>query len=248
MSEDKVKTELISDFNTHINTINRLPLHPKNKLNIITRYVYSKVRWRFSINKLGETWVKQNLDSIVKEYVKRWLHLPQNANMSHLYLPTKYLGLTFSLPSDTYACCQLSTRNILGTSQNLEIRELYKFTKHKFIKEDAIANRTNKDKLSDRIAKENIEKILGDINGLNEQNVILQAITQSCSCNALINWQKVYDDFPENIPRIHSESTYIHKPNNTNLLRWKKLTPHFVLYAKRIIKRNYICQTIVQQP
>ena len=44
MSEDKVKTELISDFNTYINTINRLPLHPKNKLNIITRYVYSKVR------------------------------------------------------------------------------------------------------------------------------------------------------------------------------------------------------------
>ena len=65
MSEGKVKTELISDFNTHINTINRLPLHPKNKLNIITRYVYSKVRWRFSIHKLGETWVKQNLDSIV---------------------------------------------------------------------------------------------------------------------------------------------------------------------------------------
>ena len=37
----------------------------------------------FSIYKLGETWVKQNLDSIVKEYVKRWLHLPQIAITSH---------------------------------------------------------------------------------------------------------------------------------------------------------------------
>ena len=61
-----------------------------------------------SIYKLGKTWVRQNLDSIVKVYVKHWLHLPQNGNMSHLYLPTKHLGLKFSLHSDIYACCQLS--------------------------------------------------------------------------------------------------------------------------------------------
>ena len=120
--------------------------------------------------KSGETWVKQNLDSTVKEYVKCWLHLPENANMSHLYLPTKHLSLKFSLPSDIDACCQLSTRNILKTSQNLKIQELYQLTKHKFTKEDVIANKTNKDKLSNRIAKENIEKILGDTNGLKEQS------------------------------------------------------------------------------
>ena len=142
-------------------------------MNIITRYVNSKVRWRFSIYTLAKTWVKEKLDSIVKEYVKRWFRLPQNANLSHLYLPTKHLGVKFSLPSDIHPCCQLTTRDILKTSQNLEIQELYQLTKHKFIKEHLIANKTNKDKLSDRIAKENIEKILGDINGLKEQNVIL---------------------------------------------------------------------------
>ena len=47
MSVDKVESELISGFNSYLDTINRLPLHPKNKLNIVTRYVYSKVRWRF---------------------------------------------------------------------------------------------------------------------------------------------------------------------------------------------------------
>ena len=95
----------------------RLPLHPKNKLNIIARYV----RWHFSIYKVGKTWVKQNLESIVKEYLKQWLRLPQNANLRHLHQPTKPLGLNFSLPFDIYAYIQLSTRNILKTSQNLEI-------------------------------------------------------------------------------------------------------------------------------
>ena len=83
----------------------------------------------------------------------RWVHLSQNANMSHLYLPTKHLGLRFSLPSDIYAFCQLSTRNLLKTSQNLEIQELYQLTKHKFIKEYVTANKTNKDKLSDEITE-----------------------------------------------------------------------------------------------
>ena len=140
MSVGKVKSELISDFNSYTDTVNRLLLHPKNKLNIITRYNYRKVRWRFSIYKLGKTWAKQNPDPIIKEYVKRSLRLPRNDTLSHLYLPTKHLGLKFSLPSDIYACYQLSTTLILKTSRNLEIE----LTKHKFIKEDVIANKTNK--------------------------------------------------------------------------------------------------------
>ena len=94
--------------------------------------------------------------------------------------------------------------------QNLEIQELCQFTKHKFIKEDVIANKANNGKLSDRIVKQNIKKILGDINGLKEQKVILQAITQSCSCNTLINGQMVCDYLPENIDKILEKmsSTY----------------------------------------
>ena len=140
-----------------------------------------------------------------------------------MYLPTKHLGLKFSLPSDIYACCQLSTRNILKTSQNLETQELCQLTKLKFIKEDATANKANKDKLSDRIAKKNIEKILGNINGLKEQKVILQEITQSCSCNALINKRKVCKDLPENIYVFIRKTLMFTLPNNTNLLRWEEV-------------------------
>ena len=80
--------------------------------------------------------------------------------MGHLYLPTKHLGLNFSLPSDIYACCQLSTRNILKTSQNLVIQELYQLKKHKFIKEDLIANKINKDKSSDKLRNRTLKKFL----------------------------------------------------------------------------------------
>ena len=73
MSTEHVKNKLITDFNKYISTLNQLPLHPKNKLQVISKFIYSKIRWRFSIYRLSETWVIQNLDSIIKEYVKRWL-------------------------------------------------------------------------------------------------------------------------------------------------------------------------------
>ena len=107
--------------------------------------------------------------------------------------------------------------------QNLEIQELCQFTKHKFIKEDVIANKTNNGKLSDRIVKQNIKKILGDINGLKEQKVILQAITQSCSCNALINGQMVCDYLPENIYVFVRRPLIFTLLINSNLLRSKNV-------------------------
>ena len=110
MKPDHFKAQLITEISKYMDILNRLSLHPKNKLQIILRYVYSKLRWRFSIYRLSETWVAQNLDSTIKEYVKRWLHLPQSANFRHLYLPAKQLGLQFSLPSDIYSACQITTK------------------------------------------------------------------------------------------------------------------------------------------
>ena len=113
MSTEHEKNESITDFNKYISILNQLPLHPKNKLQVISKFIYSKIRWRFSIYRLSETWVIQNVDSIIKEYVKRWLQLPQSTNFRHVHLPTKQLGMKFSLPSDVYLASQSITRKFL---------------------------------------------------------------------------------------------------------------------------------------
>ena len=125
MCIEHVKNELTTDFNQYISILNQLPLHPRNKLQVISKFIYSKIRWRFSIYRLSETWVIQNLDSIIKEYVKRWLQLPQSANFHYLYLITKQLDMKFSLPSDVYLGSQSITRKILKASDSKEIQEFY---------------------------------------------------------------------------------------------------------------------------
>ena len=59
MNTDSVQQALVTEMNEYLNKLDRLPLHAKNKLLIINRYIYSKLRWRFSIYIICETWVKQ---------------------------------------------------------------------------------------------------------------------------------------------------------------------------------------------
>ena len=49
MSCETIKTELIEELTKYLEKIHRLPLHPKCKLELIPKYVYSKFRWILSI-------------------------------------------------------------------------------------------------------------------------------------------------------------------------------------------------------
>ena len=92
---DEIKKELELELTDYLEKIHRLPLHPRNKILITNKYVYSKLRWRLSIYKLSETWVVQHLDDKIINYVKRWLHFHQGENLTHLKLIN-----TANFPSD----------------------------------------------------------------------------------------------------------------------------------------------------
>ena len=44
--------------------IDKLPLHPKHKIELYSKYLLSKISWDLTVADLGITWVKQNLDNI----------------------------------------------------------------------------------------------------------------------------------------------------------------------------------------
>ena len=45
MKPDKIKETLLKDLNQYMEVIDRLPLHPKNNIMIVSRNVYIKLRW-----------------------------------------------------------------------------------------------------------------------------------------------------------------------------------------------------------
>ena len=54
--------------------------------------MFSKLRWRFSIYNISETWVAENIDNEINRYYRTWLQIPISSNITDLSLPKKMLG------------------------------------------------------------------------------------------------------------------------------------------------------------
>ena len=138
MATDVIKSQLHSDLMDYIDTIEYLPLQSRFKIMIITRYVYSKLRWRLTVNEIDSTWIKTNLDSLVLRFVRKWLQLHPGPNTDHLRLPPKKFGLGLLLPSDIATSCKLTVRRILTSPKSNDIRRLYSITSGKNVQIDEI--------------------------------------------------------------------------------------------------------------
>ena len=82
MSNQVHKDKLSTLFTELLKEIDSLPLHPKNKLLLYSRFALSKVSWHFTVADLSKTWVTENLDNLVSKYIRQWLDLPISATLS----------------------------------------------------------------------------------------------------------------------------------------------------------------------
>ena len=83
-------------------------MHPKHKINILTKFVYSKLRLDLTIYHLPETWIAENLDNKVNPNTRKWLSIPISGNVNHLCLKVKNLGIGLQHTSDIYGYNQIS--------------------------------------------------------------------------------------------------------------------------------------------
>ena len=104
------------------------PLHPKNKILLYTRFVLSKLSWHLTVAPLPKTWILENLDSIVNQYIRKWLEVPISGTLSNVYLTTNKFGLNVLSPSTKFVQCQTTIRNALRLSPNESIKHLWKST------------------------------------------------------------------------------------------------------------------------
>ncbi|CAB4019443.1 Hypothetical predicted protein, partial [Paramuricea clavata] len=171
-----IEQELEYDLLEYLEKINRLPLHPRNKILIITKYVYSKLRWRLSIYRLSQTWVEQHLDNKIISYIKRWLHFHKGANMTHLKLASSKLGVGLQLASDVYRYCKLSIRKILSKSINNDMRCLFNLTKFNNVQTDCLIY--NNDNPRSALKQQIENTVVEHLSTLKEQNTIMKHARQ----------------------------------------------------------------------
>ena len=92
---DACATKILLDTGVtkYLKIIYKLHINALNKIEIVQRYVFSKVKWKFSIRNLRESWVSENTDNTINKHYKKLLQQPISSNTTHLKLPKTKLEL-----------------------------------------------------------------------------------------------------------------------------------------------------------
>ena len=128
MSNEVHKKELISTVTETISQIDRLPLHPKNKLRLYNRYLLAKLSWHLTVADISATWIKENVNSIVSRYFRMWLDLPVCATLRSIFLSSNKFDLNISSPSVKFTECQTVLCIALKSAPYADIRNLWRDT------------------------------------------------------------------------------------------------------------------------
>ena len=64
MSTEQKEKYYIDELSKYLTKLNSVPLHPRQKITVINRYVASKIRWPLTIYSFSETWIKQTHNSL----------------------------------------------------------------------------------------------------------------------------------------------------------------------------------------
>ena len=80
------------------------------------------------MSSLSKTWITENIDSVVKCYLRKWLDIPISGTLSSVFLTRNKFGLNIYPPSVKFIQCQTVLRTALKMSPNEAINELWKST------------------------------------------------------------------------------------------------------------------------
>ena len=143
---DACATKILLDTGVtkYLKIIYKLHINALNKIEIVQRYVFSKVKWKFSICNLRESWVSENTDNTINKHYKKLLQQAISSNTTHLKLPKTKLELNIITVKQIYIECKLLTIRILKSSSNKEANKLYEITSYKNVREDTTINKAFK--------------------------------------------------------------------------------------------------------
>ena len=215
MSNNNHKTELATLVNELMTDIDSKPLHPRNKLLVYSRYVLSKLSWHFTIATLSKTWVIENIDPVVNQYIRKWLEIPISGTLSTVFLTCNKFGQSIYPPSVKFIQCQTVLRKALKLSPNQSINELWKSTNtHTNIQYDFYSS--TKEVLKD-FRSEHEDKLK---NQLTCQGSFFSNVTKFSLSHLNKVWSTAQSKLPKNIYNFTIRYINNSLPTRKNLSRW----------------------------
>ena len=235
MSGKKHKENLIESISSMLESIDRLPLHPRNKLLIYHRYILAKLSWDLTISDISLTWVKTILDAKFHSFVRNWLEIPISGTLDSASLSKKKLGMGLISPSSRFVQCQTTLRNCLRNSKNEDIRKIYKATSvGPNIKYNGLSS------TRDAIKEIRSEKVQRVKEVLTTQSLVVKAIWEHSWIHSSNIWHSVLDNLPKIIYSFCLRYVNNTLANGSNMLKWGRVESAKCLFCNNIQTLGHI--------
>ena len=214
MSDNQHQTEIIDTITDHLEKINQLPLHPRNKILLYQRVVLSKISWHLTVTHISNTWVKNNVDNIVSKYIRLWLEIPISGTLSIITQTKSKFGLGIVLPSARHVQCQVTYRNKLRNSKSEITREIHNETKSVNMQYDQYL--TTKDAIT-KLRKLDENRVNTE---LTTQSLVIKSIWDLADPRFTSQWTNVLQILPSNIYSFVNRYLSNSLANGTNAVKW----------------------------
>ena len=184
-------------------------------MQIYQRYVLGKISWHLTVTNISKTWIKENLDNMVSNYVRSWLELPVSGTLKIATLSKSRFGLNFINVSTRFAQCQSTFRKALKNSSNNDIKKLHRVTqKGPNIQTDSYLSTRDAIKKIRAITETEIRE------ELSTQSLVVKSIWEFGCGKYCADWGKVLDSLPRNLYSFTTRYLSNSLANATNAIKW----------------------------
>ena len=239
------KQILISETEDILEKIDRLPLHPKFKLQLYMKYLLPKISWHLTIADIDKTWVKQTLDMICHNKFRAWLEIPPCGTLDILFLSKSKFGLNIVDISTKFTQSQVVLRNKLKNSSCPDIRQVYE------------ASSTNTNVQYDRYLKPKevireirAEKVENIQNHLTSQSLVTKSLWKEAFPDMIKDWHATLDKLSKNIYNFVTRYLNNTLPTLKNMLLWNKATSNLCYSCSNVQTLQHIvssCKVHLEQ-
>ena len=214
MDNAEHKANIIQLTNDILLKIDSLPLHPRNKILLYSRYLHAKLSWDLTVADVDKTWIVNNIDNICRQFIRRWLEIPPSGTFDLILLSREKFGLEVADVRTKLQQCQVMVRKCLRSSSNVDIQQLADMA-------DAKTKQYDRFRASKEVLKE-VRKTAADnlTSKLNTQGAVIRYVWSEVLQSSKNAWFAVQGNLSRNLHNFTVRYLNNTLPHLSNMFTW----------------------------
>ena len=200
MDNQEIKSQLIARLKNLLEKISTAKLSLQLKLKIVRLYLPTQFNFQLRIYNFSQTWLENELDSLITNCIRTWLQYPINSCVAEIiHLPLSYGGLGIPSLKTIAAKHNLSVRAGLRDNDDPNMRLLWEMSSSKNIPTDALILNSNLPEANHKLLQESVTTSLNHVKSLIIQGPSISSVNSELDKKEIKRWSNLSLTLPDNI-------------------------------------------------